>query len=694
LFNIFYLCSQISINFVIVPIFFDLSDCALDSTAVNYCKTLDTTNGNERKTTSVILKRGRTILKRRYDPKKHVLRNSLLRVTANNRDLHKTRSEATDIVVASPNQNGLDFLNNSVTTANSTSTQLKEIIKLEDKLISGEEIELCPAFYVDTWYTKCNSDKVCSTDEKQPIEMMRKESSKFYLDLNNFKSDNTNNPTIEYPNQAMNKPPKVMKDYPKLCITVTDASDNNAMAKNSLLKSIRGIQSSDGESYGINISNSQFFVPKDYIFSGVECAMNDLKFEVDPEMGKLLQRSYSNPEFNTSLPINIETRPSSLDSATLTLSATKSISNCINSRCEDFKCSGAFPDTLPVNLKSKESNKAERRLFLKKRESKPSYEIIDNLLDEISLKTKVENCSESLKRLDNRDTVQRDEEELHKTKNENHETALRAKNEIEYEVPQNNQLSTIKFVTTNDSEIAMKSTCNTFTFDRKIPDTFKESNDHLPNNNLEIDIKSARFTKNIDFKKTKNPCSVLNDSLTKRKSYPLSVSSEISFKSKYSSSDTVIPPCTSRKVLSAHSAGETKTPEFLNCFSINPEKQIEAPACNRESQKSDCSNSIETNRLNRMRFLQDSLQVDTNGDKTQIEKMIFTESKLCTTEEKSKTSQDIADSGSICKKHILPIGRTFSLKEKFETIVEDVELRTVPRRRSQIGKSCDRKSLS
>jgi len=657
---------------------------------VNYCKALDTTNGNERKTTSVILKRGRTILKRRYDPKKHVLRNSLLKVTANNRDLHKTRSEDTDIVVASPNQNGVDLLNNSMTTANSTSTQLKQIIKLEDKLISGEEIELCPAFYVDAWYTKCNSDKVCSTnDEKQPIEMIRKESSKFYLDLNNFKSDDANNPSVEYPNQAMNKSPEVMKDYPKLYITVTDASDNNAMAKSSLLKSIRGIQSADGESYGINISNSQFFVPKDYIFSGIECAMNDLKFEVDPEMGKLLQRSYSNPEFNTSLPVNIETRPSSLDSATL--NATKTVSNC--SRCEDFKCSRAFPDTLPMNLKSKENSKAERRLFLKKRESKPSYEIIDNLLDEISLKTKAENCSESLKKLDNHDTIQRDEEELHKTKYESHETALRTnvKNGIEREVPQNNQSSTIKFVATNDSEIAMKSTCNTF--DKKISDTFKESKGSSNNKNLEVDTKSARFTKNIDFKKTKNPCNVLNNSLTKRKSYPLPVSSEISFKSKYSSSNTVISPRTSRKVLSAHSTGG-KNSEFLNCFSINPEKQTEAPTCNKESQKSNCSNSIETNRLNRMKFLQDSLQVDTNREKSQIEKIIFTEGKLCTTKEESKTSQDTADSGSICKKQILPIGRTFSLKEKFETIVEDVELRTMPRRRSQIGKSCDRKSLS
>jgi len=641
------------------------------------------------------LKRGRTILKRRYDPKKYALRNSLLKATANNRDLHKTRSEDIDIVVASPNQNEIDSLNNSVTTANNISTQLKEIIKLEDKLISGEEIELCPAFYVDTWYTKYNPDKVCSTDEKQPIETIKKESSKFYLDLNNFNSNDANNPTIEYPNQAMNKSPEIMKDYPKLYITVTDASDNNAMAKSSLLKSIRGIQSADGESYGINISNSQFFVPKDYIFSGVECAMNDLKFEVDPEMGKLLQRSYSNPIFNTNVPVNIETRPSSLDSATSTLNTTKTVSNCINSRCEDVKCSRA--DTSPVNLKSKESSKAERRLFLKKRESKPSYEVIDNLLDEISLETKVENCSESLKRLDNRDTIQRNKEELYKTKDKNHENVFKVnmRNEIERETPQNNQSSTTKFVTTNDSEIAMKSTYNTFTFDKKISDKFQESKGS-PNKNLEIDIKSPKFMKNIDFKKTENPCNVFNDSLTKRKSYPLSASSEISFKSKYSSSNTVIPPAahTSRKVSSAHSAeGKTKTSEFLNRFSINTEKQVEVPACKKESQKSDCSNSIETNRLNRMRFLQDSLQVDTNEDRFQIERMIFTESKLCTTKEESKTPH-IADSGSICKKHILPIGRTFSLKEKFETIVEDVELRTVPRRHSQIGKSCDRKSLS
>ncbi|XP_020711565.2 uncharacterized protein LOC105692063 isoform X3 [Athalia rosae] len=76
-------------------------------------------------------------------------------------------------------------------------------------------------------------------------------------------------------------------DYPKLY----KLSMSSKLKENPVLKEITAIQSSQGDSYGINISNSQFYVPKNYVFSDTECAMDDLMFEVDPEMINLLRKS-------------------------------------------------------------------------------------------------------------------------------------------------------------------------------------------------------------------------------------------------------------------------------------------------------------------------------------------------------------------------------------------------------------------
>ncbi|XP_034939563.1 cytospin-A-like isoform X2 [Chelonus insularis] len=65
------------------------------------------------------------------------------------------------------------------------------------------------------------------------------------------------------------------------------AKENN----NLKLNDIRSIESDNNNSYHINVSNSKFFVPRDYFFSNIGRSLDDLRFNVDPEMTKILRES-------------------------------------------------------------------------------------------------------------------------------------------------------------------------------------------------------------------------------------------------------------------------------------------------------------------------------------------------------------------------------------------------------------------
>lgn len=648
-------------------------DCILDSTVVS-CKTLDVTNGNKEKMASVLLKRGRMILKKRYDSRKHALRNTLFKATMSGWDSHKVKLE--DVNTA--NQNELALPNNNLDTKASTPT-LKEAIKLEDKLISGEEIELCPAYRIDSQRTECTMDEAVerlANENSKQSKISKGDSSKFYL--NNFELD-------EVPHNSSDKSPIIAEDYPKLYITVTDTSDKDAMAKNSLLKNIRSIQNTNGDSYGINISNSRFFVPKDYIFSGVESAMNDLKFEVDPEMGRLLklQRSYSSPQVNTSSLslVNIEAGLSSLSNTAVSTEALTVPSDSMKQRTDtDLKNTKSLSDS-SVCVRSKESNKDEQRqrLFLKQRESKPS-EINYSISNETVSKSKTtaesqtRNQAESLDEFDNC-SIRENEKKSQGTRHEDNKSsqlkACHLKEETtEREISCNNQLETAKHVIIDEDQITKSQGLDAMAGNREVFEESKISNSL----NEKIEIKSSH--------------DILSAPLMRRKSYPLLTPSEIAYKSKYTSFP-IISLDTRGRVLNVQSEKETEISGPSKYF-IDQQKQAGSSARSEQLQESKCSSPSETNRLNRIRFLQDSIQ--TNEDSSQKEKATSSESKLRATSEEPKISQNNAD--ILGPDHPPPMGRTSSLREKFETIVEDVELRMLPGRRPQISESCDRKSFS
>lgn len=650
------------------------------------CKTLDIANGSKRKTASVILKRGRTILKNRCDSKKHSLRNSLSsKMITSGQDLHKLKPEDVNII-ASPCQNGFDLSPDSSLAIENTTPSAKKAIKLEDKLISGEEIEICPTFRIDNRRTECVADETdvhLVNENSRQAKISGDESSKLYLNLNNFESNKSHSSINS------DKSPIIAEDYPKLYITVTNLSDKEAVTKNSLLKNIRSIQNADRDAYGINISNSRFFVPKDYVFSGIECVMNDLKFEVDPEMGKLLQRSYSNPQISTNSPglIDIETGPSFLDNTMVSSETSIALNNSAGQRNEDsnFKYLRTLSDTSLVNLRLKESNRTEQRqkLFLNKRESKPSHEVIDSLLGETTSKSETSAALqirniESLNKLDDHVNLHESEEKSREMKYGNckffpskvsHSRDETVKQETCY-----NQLWTAKSVIIDDEKITTKSASDILE---------KSEISNSSDKNIAVNINSLKF------EKIKSPYDTSNAPLMRSKSYPLISSTKVPSASRCLSSISIIPPC---QTLRIYSENEKKNSESFKCSSIDQKKQIELSSCNKKIQKSENSNLRETNRirLNRIKFLQSSLQASVSENDSQIENVAPSESKLCIINE---TSQSIDLESDRNKDQPLPMGRTSSLREKFETIMEDVELRTTSGRRSQISKSCDRKSL-
>lgn len=632
-------------------------DCALDSTALSgYKIPLDTINGNKRKTTSAILKRGRTIIKRRYDPRKHTLLHDSVKATTTTTtmtmtggpELHGTKSPdvGTDV---SPIQNGDSSLPNN--DANDVVPALKGAINLEDKLISGEEIEICPNFRVDDRRgIECVPKDVDAQSTSENSRQRR-------IPINDEFSKSCPTPD-KSAHTSSNESLISADDYPKLYITVASASDKNAVTKSSLLKNIRGIQSSDGNSYGINISNSRFFVPKNYIFSGVECSMDDLKFEVDPEMGKLLQRSYSNPQINTGSPtlVDFETDRASLNAVPVTRGTETLASDetAMRSR-EDAR---PHSDTSLVKLKSKESEKVERkqRLFLKKRDSKPRREIVDSLLDEKTSRSKNMSTNRAESSVRPRGNAHSSEEGSSKTAKC---TDLVLTSETPHnletaggETPRNNRLWTAKHVIIDDREIKKKSTPDATVFDNNnILGTYGGSKkSSTPDNSVECGINSPVLGRSTNTKSCK-------------------------IKTFHDSSDA---PSTRQ----------------------NAEERDESAASNEQRQRYlKYSNLSEVNRANRMKFLQDSLQTDANehdyfsGD-FNVEKVNLPEDKLNVIDEEANVSRSNADPArSVVKDQDSPFRRTSSLREKYETIVEDVELRTTPGRRPRLAVSCDRKSL-
>ncbi|XP_043517381.1 cytospin-A-like isoform X7 [Frieseomelitta varia] len=578
--------------------------------------------GSSRKPASNILKRGRTIIKKRHEStKKSVPRSNVLKIMD-----ESDPSDMEDLKIDDSKELNLTISHEDTESDGSIKvSQSKEPVKLNDKLISGEEVEIRPSFE-------------SKNSLSEPVDDFEERSS--------LKMDDSDDKSLEASDFQRTRSNKSFKtlDYPKLYISATSVLEENEIAKSSLLKNIKGIQNVGTDSYGIEISNSRFFVPKDYVYSGVENAMDDLKFEVDPEMRKVLQESTQTN--NNSINIdNFEVMTDVQESPHANESKAKAIfsSDSKNKENSLLLQTSKFKESKEEYKNDSSSNK-KPRLFLKKSESRSGSEIVDSLLDtnhkqnifDSALKNRI--FSTSLDNLNLR---------THSADNPSNSVTRKIRQK-EDSNPYNDCDSRIRYRDTNDVATARP---RSFSIEPYLP--CKSPDD--------IDLSNIKKVKNKEKEKYNS-------------TYPILSSLE---NLPRSTLDTPFASFSSRVASKEFPTSFSKeTTRGLDC--VSTQKTVNgALKFDSDSQKIGKNLTLcEANRLKRMKFL--NMNLSQSEPATRYE---TSNSAVITRRTRNESSSSISESkigqnssDSMFKDKLL-IGRTSSLREKFETIVEDVELR-------------------
>ncbi|XP_046838170.1 uncharacterized protein LOC124432894 isoform X5 [Vespa crabro] len=708
------------------------------NTTVSNNKVFDTTSRNKRKPTSIILKRGRTITKRPREIRRHISPTNLFK-TLIKKNSYKIINKPTELaLINTTKEQDITELSKDETDLGNPCS-VKEVIKVDEKLMSGKEIEFCPAstpksrnLDTSTGLTILESEIVDSTkenvneiSEKLSInQSVNIQQSELYSEINNsIDVDLINGLENENSNR-------------KLYITSSPNIDKNAIFKSSLLKNIKGIQSIDTNSYGINISNSRFFVPKNYVFSDIDSSMNDLKFEVDPEMSKLLQKNENKiPNgADSNLISEITNEKSPLEDSII--SKTTVTKDTFTSGDKE-KSLHQLPEANNLTKEIINLNDKKKRLFLKRYESKPSSEIVDSLLDNIQYKPKSnminyylrhKNLSASLDNLDSyRITDNNDIIQTHRSYESLPIIDYEAKSKMIKEKNSNNNQSTIdnkkqNCISVNDNEqspikrnyrSAHDADTHTSVYKQRNIDvkakttksTIKSKDaNYSPNNisikfHLERDQLKDQDSLNCERKSTGKAIYECNKSksfqyskhnyLEKRNSYPsMSSIKHIPISSVCNTIHSITPSYTSNRTSTYTLRDRTQTSEqFSPTRMLN--KSFKDISKYNDIQSDRYLALCEANRLKRLKFLRMNLQTDYNIEDKKIHSYIARKVSVnndnYNTSIVPEVSQNDTNFALLCKDRA--IGRTTSLRDKFETIIEDVELRAG--RRSLTGKTCD-----
>ncbi|XP_076652306.1 uncharacterized protein LOC143358769 isoform X2 [Halictus rubicundus] len=522
------------------------------STPVPQCKTYGgSTIRSSRKPASNILKRGRTIVKKRHDSKKGTLSS----YTSNDPDpCHTDKNSEPEEPEDSVAPEVIRLNTESHDHARLTGS--KEPIQLDDKLISGKEIEFCPAFDLDTVLNGLEDSRVLQNrtdDSKRSDELL-----------------------------------KCSEDHPKSNVT-------SSAAKSSLLNDIKGIQNMGMDSYGISISNSKFYVPMNYVFSGVENALDDLKFEVDPGMRKVLQEC-------TRRTNNIAEQ----ESPTLS-----------NPELERDKEN--LSEEFDAITKSEEKFNSDG--FLNKKRKLLPNKTEPNTGGEISILDTVPKSNISRTKLWNKSySVSLENIDLHGKSKSDEELLL------------------------NDYDNVKKSAIH-----------YRNKTDQSYLRPQSVPVESYLY-RNSDTKKTNTE--------TTRKEKTVAILSSL-------------------ENLPRSPLDSPTTPEEINLYSkensrddsdsSSPTQKISS-----ESQKAKSLSLCEANRLKRIQFLNTNLS---ESDESTVEQVV-TDSAISDEKQSPESDAHVSPNGKggqndslFSGKEKTLIGRTSSLREKFETIIEDVELR-------------------
>lgn len=586
------------------------------------------------KSTNNILKRGRTIINRRHELIKSDLKPNFSKIT------NTCQSTKEDLKI-----NDLTDLNSIISQKDTEfDNSDKESIKLSNKLISEKEVKLYPPFE--------SKDNLLKSTENSKKQYFTERQSSTELDDSNAKALNIEIANLN--NTNLSEYLETNEDCSKLNVQKASASEGNANANLSLLKNITGIQTVGTNSYGIKISNSQFFVPKNYIYSGMENAMDDLKFEVDPEMKKVLEKSTQiNNSINT---YNFEV---------------------INIKQSEYTNESGTGDSFSPDVKDKNSSvlqalkfkeeeeerkndwflNKERELFLNISEPRFGSEIVDSFLD-----------------IDNKQNV------FNSTlKNRCFSTSLNNLNLRTYSTDDPNSCDIVRKIRTNEDF----STFNDY--EQKNAISFKDTNDRVSMRLKSVPIEPGLYqkSKDSDFLNIQKEQNKDNEN---HNTFSILCSLE---NLPTSALEAPLTPLISRFESRKPFYSKDSTQE--SDFTLTQRVTSEPLKFDNEQQETKKNITLrEANRLKRIKFLNMNLsQSEPN-----------TESKLCSSangdEKKIKNESSNLNSDSkfnlnsnnLLFKDISLIGRTSSLREKFEMITEDVELRSG----RQIGTISDRKS--
>ncbi|XP_016845627.1 cytospin-A isoform X3 [Nasonia vitripennis] len=267
---------------------------------------------------STILKRGRTIIKKRFEPKKSIVKSDLPRtkgILKNQvpriKSILKTRvnneqgnsvwfdlSEPVDFSFKSISKDKVDPKHNISKESESSNDSIDNKRSSITSHSSKEEpvpmiIDSTPKLDIDQVDAVNNSNPNSTSDEilnkrsnSSSLSPKEKHVPKIIdstLKIHNGQADKSsvNNPST--PNSKFH----VSKE--ETCKPIN--SNLKEISQNDLSEKITGIQSAGRDVYSINVSNSRFFVPNNYVYTNYENSMDDLSFKVDPEITKALRKS-------------------------------------------------------------------------------------------------------------------------------------------------------------------------------------------------------------------------------------------------------------------------------------------------------------------------------------------------------------------------------------------------------------------
>ncbi|XP_076220636.1 uncharacterized protein LOC116426205 isoform X2 [Nomia melanderi] len=574
------------------------------STPVSQCKIYSNATRSSRKPASNILKRGRTIVKRRHESKKSAL-NSDLPITTIDPD----PCDAVNPKFEEPNSSiALEELNvplqyENVEFDDKLTKCSKEPVKLDDKLISGKEIEFCPIPDKNELHSSKKNVFESVNDISKDSNLLNTCSS---VGFNLTDESKRSSDSLNYSG-----------DHPELNISNMSTVEKNVVAKASLLNDIKGIQNMGKDCYGITISNSKFYVPMDYVFSGTENVMDDLKFEVEPEMKKAWQECTRGTN-------GIKEESQALNKSDLE----KDKENLSN----EFDATSKLED----DLNSQQFANKKRKMFLTKTESDINNEIIDSLIDSTQRKNISKanrwhkSHSVSLENINIPDKLKNTEELIsdhnHIKKNGIHyrdtkgPTPLRPQSvPIEFNLHKKPDHPGLSDVNENNPIIPKKET-NEKT---AAPYPILSSVENLPTTALDITT-SPKICSNSHSKENTPGSNSLN------------------------------PPTTVQRIPSGSPKLDSEVQETKKGLTL-----------------------CEANRLKRMKFLNMNLCQSDSEQQQSVNGSITTNKESHESDVTNVTSNIKTDQSNsvFVNKDKSVIGRTSSLREKFETIVEDVELR-------------------